>query len=117
MQKQQENRTVQLENLAGTTASAASAAAANLDEKTKTDAQNSFLSYLGIQESDMARMDASQRQNLALGFQTFLTQYATLGTIGRTQQTNSVGASEGTVQGGGGAGGGGGSQPPSGPSG
>jgi len=68
-----------------------------LNEQTAKAARDSFLSYLNIGEQDLARMDATNHQNLSTALDTWLKQYAMLGDIGRM----GLGATESKGQGGG----------------
>jgi hypothetical protein len=59
-----------------------------LDQKSATDAKNSFLQYLGIQETDLSRMDANQQNNVGTALNAWLQQWATLAGAGKTAQSS-----------------------------
>jgi hypothetical protein len=74
--------------LAGNTATAANyLATLGLDQQSAQNARSAFLQYLGVQETDLARMDQQKLSSLSTALNTWLQQYATLAGAGRTSQS------------------------------
>lgn len=74
--------------LAGNTATASNyLATLGLDQQSAQNARSAFLQYLGVQESDLARMDQQKLSSLSTALNAWLQQYATLVAAGRTSQS------------------------------